>query len=54
MARVVAVPPGAKLGVGVVVEVRGVRISVPAGFDRQTFSAVLDEVAHRWPQGEQA
>jgi hypothetical protein len=47
LARVVAVRPAAQAAVGLVVDVRGIRISVPAGFDRPTFSAVLDEVEHR-------
>jgi hypothetical protein len=54
LARVVAVRPAARSAVGLVVEVRGVRISVPTGFDRPTFSAVLDEVEHRALRGEQS
>lgn len=50
LARVVrvAAPPSEPVGpvpqAGLVVELRGVRIAVPTGFDRATFSAVLDEV----------
>lgn len=47
LARVVRVAAAAQPSVssaGVVVDVRGVRIAVPTGFDRGTFAAVLDEV----------
>jgi hypothetical protein len=54
LARVVAVRPSGQSAVGLVVEVRGVRISVPTGFDRPTFSAVLDEVEHRALRDEQS
>jgi hypothetical protein len=54
LARVVAVRPAVQSTIGLVVEVQGVRISVPIGFDRQTFSAVLDEVERRGLRGEPA
>lgn len=54
LARVVAVRPAEQATSGLVVEVRGIRISVPAGFDRQTFSAVLDEVECRGLRKEPA
>jgi hypothetical protein len=54
LARVVAVRPAAQSAVDLVVEVRGVRISVPTGFDRPTFSAVLNEVEHRAFRGGQS
>jgi hypothetical protein len=51
LARVVRVatepPPVSPSPVGLVVELCGVRIAVPAGFDRATFSAVLEEVERR-------
>lgn len=46
--RVAAAPPAAPAQqAGLVVELRGVRIAVPTGFDRATFSAVLDAVERR-------
>ncbi len=55
LARVVSAPSQARaaehVGVPLFVEVAGVRIAVPMGFDRATFSAVLDEVEARRARG---
>lgn len=50
LAKVVAARdprPGEQVGRALLVEVAGVRIAVPVGFDRGTFSAVLDVVETR-------
>jgi hypothetical protein len=54
LVRVVAVRPATQSATGFVVDVRGIRISVPTGFDRTTFSAVLDEVERRGLRGHQS
>jgi hypothetical protein len=51
VARVVRVAKGGTSGGPVLVEVHGVRLVLPGGFDRQTFCAVLDELDARAGRG---